>query len=171
MKSEWSEPKRAASLPAVARRAAASARKTKKSLASSRAFEAFAIDQLAGIGDVVSRKMFGGVGLYCDGVFFGLIARDELYLKVDDSTRGVFVAEGSKPFKPYADRPVTMQYYAVPLSVLESAPELVRWAQRAIAVAGRGRSTAATRRSSASATKKAGSDRARRRNSRRRRVP
>lgn len=143
----------------------------RKSLGSSHAFETFAIDQLAGAGEIVSRKMFGGVGLYCDGVFFGLIARDALYLKVDDSTRGMFVAEGSKPFKPYADRPMSMQYYGVPLSVLESAPELVRWARRAIAVAARGDTTATRRRSSASATKRAGSDRARRRNSRRRRDP
>jgi DNA transformation protein and related proteins len=145
--------------------------KTKKSLASSRAFETFVIDQLAGTGDVISRKMFGGVGLYCDGVFFGLIARDELYLKVDDQTRDTFEAEGARPFKPYADRPVSMQYYSVPLSVLESAAELVRWTERAIAAAGRAGAGAPTRRSSASAAKRAGSDRARRRNSRRRPAP
>jgi DNA transformation protein and related proteins len=145
--------------------------KTKKSLASSRAFETFVIDQLAGAGDVISRKMFGGVGLYCDGVFFGLIARDELYLKVDDQTRGTFEAEGARPFKPYANRPVSRQYYSVPLSVLESAPELVRWAERAIVAAGQAGAGAPTRRSSASAAKPAGSGRVRRRNSRRRRAP
>src|SRR3954471_2695078 len=130
--------------------------KPKRSLASSRAFEAFVIDQLSGAGDVVGRKMFGGVGLYCDGVFFALIARDELYLKVDEQTRGAFEAEGARPFKPYANRPVTMQYYSVPLSILESAPELVRWAQRAIAVATGAGASAPTRRSSASAAKTAG---------------
>jgi DNA transformation protein and related proteins len=142
-----------------------------KSLASSRQFEVFVADQLSGAGDIFARKMFGGVGLYCDGVFFGLIARDELYLKVDEATRGVFEAEGARPFKPYADRPVTMQYYSVPLSVLESAPELVRWARRAIATAQQGMAGGATRRSSASEAKPADSDRDRRRNSRRRRAP
>ena len=141
----------------------------KKSLASSRAFETFVTDQLSGAGRIFARRMFGGIGLYCDGVFFGLIARDELYLKVDDATRGAFEAEDSRPFKPYADRPVTRQYYAVPLAVLESAPELVRWAERAIAVAGR--ASPSRRRSSASGAKTAGSDRDRRPNSRRRRVP
>src|SRR5918912_1531228 len=115
--------------------------------------------------------MFGGVGLYCDGVFFGLIARDELYLKVDDTTRATFEAEGAKPFKPYADRPVTMQYYAVPISILESAPELVRWAERAIAVAGRAGAASAKRRSSDSGAKTGGSGRPRRPSTRRRRVP
>jgi DNA transformation protein len=145
--------------------------KTKKSLASSRQFETFVADQLSGAGDIISRKMFGGVGLYCDGVFFGLIARDELYLKVDEMTRGAFEAEGSRPFKPYADRPVSMQYYSVPLSVLESAPELVRWTQRAIAAAERSGASGSTRRSSASGAKTAGSDRDRRPNSPRRRAP
>jgi DNA transformation protein len=145
--------------------------RTKKSLASSRAFETFVVDQLSGAGQIATRTMFGGVGLYCEDVFFGLIARDELYLKVDDATRGAFEAEGSKPFKPYADRPVSMQYYAVPLAVLESAPELVRWAERAIAAAGRARERGPTRRSSAFGVKTAGSDRDRRPNSPRRRVP
>jgi DNA transformation protein and related proteins len=145
--------------------------KTKRSLASSRQFEAFVTDQLSGAGDIIARRMFGGVGLYCDGVFFGLIARDELYLKVDEATRGAFEAEGARPFKPYADRPVTMQYYSVPVSVLESAPELVRCARRAIAVAKCAGAGGPTRRSSAFGAKTADSDRDRRPSSRRRRAP
>ena len=110
-------------------------RKTDRSLASSEAFETFVLDQLSDLGDVTARKMFGGVGLYCDGYFFGIIARDEVYLKVDDHTRATFEGAGSHPFKPYADRPMTMQYYSVPVDVLESAPELVAWARKAVGVA------------------------------------
>jgi DNA transformation protein len=113
------------------------ARQFTKSLASSSGFETFVIDQLTQLGDVISRKMFGGVGLYCDGLFFGLIAHDELYLKVDDETRPFFEKAGSTPFRPYDDRPVTMQYYVVPIAVLESAPELVTWAERALGAASR----------------------------------
>jgi DNA transformation protein len=108
-----------------------------RSLASSKAFETFVLDQLADLGEVTHRKMFGGVGLYCGGWFFGIIARDELYLKTDEQTRSTFGAAGSHPFKPYADRPVTMQYFAVPVEILESAPELVTWARAAVAVAHR----------------------------------
>ena len=111
--------------------------KTSRSLASSSAFETFVLDQLGDLGDVVPRKMFGGVGLYCDGVFFGIIARDVLYLKVDDRTRDEYTATGSEPFAPYPDRAGTMQYYAVPLGILESGPELVRWARSAVRVAER----------------------------------
>ena len=83
--------------------------------------------------------MFGGAGLYAGGVFFGIIAGDALYFKVDDETRERYRAAGSQPFKPYPDRPTTMQYYAVPLAVIESAPELVRWARAAVRVAARAR--------------------------------
>lgn len=110
-------------------------RRKPNSLKSSGGFERFVLDQLADLGNVTSKKMFGGVGLYCDGYFFGIIARDEVYLKVNDETRGVFEAAGSHAFRPYADRPSSMQYYKVPLDVLESAPELVTWARRAVGVA------------------------------------
>jgi len=81
--------------------------------------------------------MFGGVGLYSRGVFFGLIARDVLYLKTDDTTRPEYERAGMKPFQPYPGRAGTMQYYAVPVGVLEAAAELVAWARKAVTVAAR----------------------------------
>ena len=81
--------------------------------------------------------MFGGVGLYYRGLFFGIIARDVLYLKVDDRNRPDYRRAGMKPFKPYRDRPGTMQYYAVPLEVLESALDLAAWARKSVAAAER----------------------------------
>ena len=111
--------------------------KTGRSLRSSAGFVEFVLDQLADLGDVTPKSMFGGTGLYCRGLFFGIIARDVLYLKTDDETRGRFETAGSPPFRPYSDRPGTMQYYGVPVDVLESAPELVRWAREALAAAAR----------------------------------
>lgn len=99
------------------------------------AFRSFVLDQLEGLGDVVPRSMFGGVGLYQRGVFFGIIAGDVLYLKVDETNRSDYVKAGMGPFKPYPHRPSTMQYYAVPLDVLESPIELMAWARKAITVA------------------------------------
>ena len=108
-----------------------------RSLRSGQAFESFVLDQLSDLDDVTSKKMFGGVGLYCGGLFFALIARHELYLKVDETTRDAYERAGMRPFRPYKDRPVTMRYYAVPVGVLESAADLTRWAKRAVAVAAR----------------------------------
>ena len=111
--------------------------KNTRSLRSSVSFERFVLDQLVDLGPVTSRKMFGGVGLYCDDLFFGIIARDELYLKVDDRTRGGYERAGMHAFKPYPKRPTTMKYYGVPLEVLESSVELTRWAQAAVEAARR----------------------------------
>jgi len=95
------------------------------------------LDQLEELGDVMPRSMFGGVGLYHRGLFFGIIARDVLYLKVDDSNRPDYEGAGCAPFKPYPDRSGTMRYYAVPLEVLESAMELASWARKSVAAAER----------------------------------
>src|SRR5919202_203496 len=103
-----------------------------RSLKVTDAFRAFVLDQLEELGDVTPKPMFGGVGLYCRGVFFGIIARDVLYLKVGDSTRADYERAGTHPFRPYPDRPGTMQYYAVPVDVLESAIDLVAWARKAV---------------------------------------
>ena len=121
-----------------------------RSLRSGAPFETFVLDQLGDLGGVVSKKMFGGIGLYSDGVFFGIIAGDQLYLKVDETTRADYEREGMWPFKPYADRPTTMQYYAVPVGVLESSSELTRWARRAVTVALRGGTKKRPRRSQSS---------------------
>jgi DNA transformation protein len=107
-----------------------------RSLRVSGGFKAFVLDQLADVG-VTSRGMFGGVGLYHDDLFFGIIARDVLYLKVDDVNRPDYEDAGSSPFRPYPDRAGTMEYFAVPVEILESATDLVRWAAKSIAVAGR----------------------------------
>jgi DNA transformation protein and related proteins len=106
-----------------------------RSLKVSSGFRDFVLDQLAEIGEVTPRSMFGGVGLYCDGAFFGIMARDELYLKVDDTTRREYECAGSHPFKPYPDRSTTMKYYAVPIGIIESRVELTAWARKAVAVA------------------------------------
>jgi DNA transformation protein len=113
------------------------ARRRLNPLKVSSAFRSFVLDQLEELGDVSPRPMFGGVGLYRAGLFFGIIAGDVLYLKVDASNRPDYERAGMKPFKPYKDRAGTMQYYAVPVDVLESAFELAAWARKAVAVAER----------------------------------
>ena len=99
-------------------------------------FLAYVLDQLSGLGGVESKRMFGGAGLYCDEFFFGLISKDVLYLRVDDSNREEFASRGMAQFMPYADRPhLSMNYYETPAEVLESAGELVNWARRSVEVA------------------------------------
>lgn len=97
------------------------------------------LEQLRQIGGVTARSMFGGVGLYLDGLFFALIDDDVLYLKVDDSNRPDFTTAGCGPFRPYGDDRA-MQYYEVPADVLEDPGTLSAWAGRSLDVARRARS-------------------------------
>ncbi|HEY7379163.1 MAG TPA: TfoX/Sxy family protein [Steroidobacteraceae bacterium] len=99
-------------------------------------FHTFVLEQLAQLRGVTSRRMFGGIGLYWDGLFFGLIDDDVLYLKVDDSNRADYLARGMDPFRPFKDKPLySMTYYQVPAEVLEEAEVLVQWTRRSCAVA------------------------------------
>jgi len=104
-------------------------------MAVSPGFAEFVVAQLEGCGTIVTKKMFGGLGIYAGDVFFAFIAKDVLYLKVDDTTRRTFTRAGSRPFRPYGDERASLQYYEVPVSVLEDADELAKWAKRAIATA------------------------------------
>jgi len=95
----------------------------------------FVLEQLEGAGEVVARKMFGGVGLYLEGLTFALIADDVLYFKVDDTNRSDYEAEGMGQFQPFKDKKTTMPYYEVPIEVLEKRDLLKDWADKALAVA------------------------------------
>ena len=98
-------------------------------------FREFVLGQLADVRDLYAKPMFGGIGLYSGDLFFGIVAGDVLYFKVDDTNRADYEQVGSRPFKPYADRPVTMRYYSVPAEVVEDSAGLAQWAKRSIAVA------------------------------------
>jgi DNA transformation protein and related proteins len=99
-------------------------------------FRDFVLEQLAPAGRVTPRAMFGGVGLYLDGLFFALIDDDTLYFKADEATRLRYQQAGSKPFCPFPDRPdQSMAYWQVPAEVLEDADQLATWAREAMGVA------------------------------------
>jgi len=93
-------------------------------------------EQLAGLGAVSSRRMFGGAGLYCDEFFFALVDNDTLYLRVNDANRADYTSRGMSQFRPYPDSPqLSMSYFETPADVLEDAAELVAWARRSVAAA------------------------------------
>jgi DNA transformation protein len=79
--------------------------------------------------------MFGGLGLYSGERFFGIVAADELFFKVDDGNRAAYQAALSEPFRPVLDRPVSMSYWRVPIEVLEDPAELTAWALAAVRAA------------------------------------
>ncbi|MCA9120715.1 MAG: TfoX/Sxy family protein [Planctomycetaceae bacterium] len=106
-------------------------------------FVKYLLDMLSDLGDVRSRAMFGGYGIYHEGVMIGLIASGVFYLKVDDENRAAFEAEGSKPFtyrRKGKTKAVAMSYWEVPVDVLENREDLYQWARDAHAAAVRSKS-------------------------------
>jgi DNA transformation protein len=93
----------------------------------------FVLDQLASLPGVRHRRMFGGVGLYQEDLFFAIIGEGRLYFKVDETTVGAYERAGMEAFHPTPDQ-VLKTYYEVPVDVLEDDAELCRWAQAAIDV-------------------------------------
>ncbi|MCP4408885.1 MAG: TfoX/Sxy family protein [Gammaproteobacteria bacterium] len=91
----------------------------------------YVLEQLEGIGTLRTRRMFGGLGIYLDELFFALIADDILRFKVDESNRDDYMLAGMEPFRPYQDKTTTLQYYEVPIEVLEDRKTLANWARKA----------------------------------------
>jgi DNA transformation protein len=88
----------------------------------------YILDQLDDMGEINVIRMFGGAGLYLDGIFFAIVADDTLYFKVDDSNKPDYLAAGMQKFH-------TLRYYEVPPDVLEDSETVKEWAERAVAVA------------------------------------
>lgn len=101
------------------------------------AFTLHCLELLSPLGPARARRMFGGVGLYVDGLFIALIADGQLYLKVGPAQMASFEAAGCQPFVfTTADGSRhTMGYRTVPEAALE-APEAMRpWALLAMQAA------------------------------------
>lgn len=99
-------------------------------------FVDFVLEGLQPLGGVSGRRMFGGWGLYKDGVMFALIADDQLYLKVDDGNRAAYDAQGLQPFTYTGKgRSILMSYYEAPGDGFDDPDILCAWAREAFAAA------------------------------------
>jgi DNA transformation protein len=116
-------------------------------MAVSGSYLSFVLDQLAALPDVVSRSMFGGIGIYSRGVFFAVIDNDTIFFKVDDALAVRYRERGMPPFAPIPGQKPMMSYYQVPVDVLESAEDVVRWARESLKAQADRSTAAATRRS------------------------
>ena len=98
-------------------------------------------DVLEGIPGITSRMMFGGYGIYQDGLIFALIAYDQLYFKVGDSNRFEYEAMGSKPFtyQQKGHRKATMSYWLVPPEVMQDKDRMREWVDKSVKVSKAGK--------------------------------
>jgi DNA transformation protein len=100
-------------------------------------FRAFLEDQMAEFGKVSIKKMFGGAGVYRDGLMFALVADDVLYLKADGESRGDFDAAGLPPFTYEAGdgKRTIMSYFRAPEACLDDPGEMAEWCRKGFAAA------------------------------------
>ena len=95
-------------------------------------FVDYVVELMVDWAKVSARKMFGGYGLYRNGLMFALIAEDELFFKIDAGNVTQFEQEGSRPFV-YRNktRTVQMSYWSAPAASLESPDEMGNWCKLA----------------------------------------
>lgn len=87
-------------------------------------------------GPVQVRKMFGGYGVYYDGIMFALVEDDTLYLKADDSSAADYESRGLARFEYIrAGKTVKLSYYQAPEEILDNPDDAADWARRAYAAA------------------------------------
>ncbi len=108
----------------------------------SQSFKAYILEQLEPLGQVRSRAMFGGVGLYHKDIFFGFLnSGDTLYFKTDPDSLPMYLERSMTPFEVdlktnnstnAEEKTPQYSYYSVPIEIIEDQEELTVWARRAV---------------------------------------
>ena len=108
-------------------------------MVASATFAEFLREQLAPLGRITVRRMFGKTGVFCDGVMFGKVTENTLYFRVDDQIRVTFREAEAFPPLNYAKKGSTidLSFWRVPERLFDEPDELVTWAQAALAAARR----------------------------------
>jgi DNA transformation protein len=108
-------------------------------MVASDSFAEFLREQLAPLGHLTMRRMFGKTGVFCRGLMFGMVTNDTLYFRVDDDNRAVFKEAESIPPLNYEKqgRSIDLAFWRAPERLLDEPEELVTWARAALAAARR----------------------------------
>ena len=108
-------------------------------MVASDAFSEFLIEQLALLGRITMRRMFGKTGVFCDGLMLGMVADNTLYFRVDDDNRAIFKEAESFPPLNYEKqgRSIDLSFWRAPERLFDEPDELLTWARAALAAARR----------------------------------
>jgi len=108
-------------------------------MVASNSFAEFLREQLAPLGRVTMRRMFGKTGVFCDGLMLGMVTDDVLYFRVDEHNRTAFKEAQSSPPLSYKKKGCTidLSFWRAPERLFDEPDELVTWAQSALAAARR----------------------------------
>jgi DNA transformation protein len=102
-------------------------------------FAEFLSEQLAPLGHVTLRRMFGKSGVFCDGVMLGMVTDNTLYFRVDDGNRTAFKEADAYPPLNYRKQGsmIDLAFWRAPERLFDEPEELVEWAELALAAARR----------------------------------
>jgi DNA transformation protein and related proteins len=108
-------------------------------MVASDSFAEFLREQLAPLGHVTLRRMFGKTGVFCDGVMFGMVTDNTLYFRVDDRNRDIFKEAEAFPPLNYAKKGelIDLAFWRAPERLYDEPDEFVVWAEAALAAARR----------------------------------
>ncbi len=96
----------------------------------------YVTEQLAFLGRISNRAIFGGIGIFIDERLLGIVINDCLYLHTDKSNLDDYVSRGMEQFKPYPNAfDLTTDHHRVPEQIVEDPEELKRWGERSLAAA------------------------------------
>lgn len=100
-------------------------------------FVAWCSELLACVGRVRVNRMFGARGFYVDELFIAIVSGEQLYLKVDDSTRAQFAAAGGEQFvfTTIKGEQGSLNYFSPPAEAMDSPAQMLPWARQAVASA------------------------------------
>ncbi|MBR0932164.1 TfoX/Sxy family protein [Bradyrhizobium jicamae] len=128
-------------------------------MVASDSFAEFLREQLASLGRITMRRMFGKTGVFCDGVMLGMVTDNTFYVRVDEQNREIFKEAASSPPLNYAKQghTIDLAFWRMPERLYDEPDEFAAWAQAALAAAhrvaaSRGRPPAHKRRSRATST-------------------
>ena len=100
-------------------------------MANSNEFIDFLHEVFEDLGPIQAKRMFGGYGIYHDGLMFGLVVANQLYLKVDDENRHFFEAQKLGPFVfAMKGKPVQLSYHLAPEAIMDERELAAMWARR-----------------------------------------
>jgi DNA transformation protein and related proteins len=108
-------------------------------MVASDSFAEFLREQLAPLGPLTMRRMFGKTGVFCGGLMFGIVAEDTLYFRVDEHNRAAFKEAEAFPPLNYQKKGETidLSFWRAPERLFDEPDELVTWARAALAAAAR----------------------------------
>ena len=96
----------------------------------------YVTEQLAFLGPISNRSIFGAVGIFIEDRLLGIVANGVLYLHTGPVNRDDYLARGAQQFKPYPNAfDLTTDHHAVPEDIVSDVEQLKSWGERALLAA------------------------------------